>query len=400
MKSKKGISIPLASALSFSSIIGAGVIFVPREIHAIAQGYDVAVMISGFVLSIVMCVMIASLSFGNGRDGMSLPRILESSLEGIHASFAPGLMSLALLLGLPVAALYAAEIISLFIPWLGDRKPDIAGLILTAALLVNLFESRLSSMVQAVIVGAICLACILLFHEIDTPHTMMPSGHTSLSSLATAMLMSILAFAGLENMPSISSSFRGGKKSFFFAMLIGSALSLAVYLTVLLLVRTQPDGPQMSSVSWLMPSDGTSVTLRIAAILMVLAVFANIITWNIGMTATWMELLQQSSSRSRMLIQCVTAGGYLVVLGLIFSGTVRSQHAVAQAGAIFGSIYILLAVACIRRPPDKIIRWLALGLMVIMTIILALNPIYLLLPVAVLGVAGLSASHRKRRMQP
>lgn len=383
------ISLGAATALAFSSIIGAGVLFVPGEIRATVNDLDVMVFGAGFLLAIATCWVISSLCFSVAGKGNSLPEIISGGLAWIDASFIPGLLSLALLLGLPVAAIYAADVIGLLIPTLAGKTTWVALVLLAGALSVNLMNTRASVMVQTLIVAAIAFSILLLLPDIDVqPSSARPL--PSLSNLGTAMLMGVLAFAGLENMPAVAAKFRHGRRMFFIAMVGGSAMALLVYLIVLLVIRSSVEVEPSGGVGWLAAPGENPALMTVASFLMVLAVIGNLITWNIGMTETWTHLIGRTDMHARLRIQLLTGASYTLVIALIHTGVLELHHAVAQAGAIFGMIYILLAASCLSCSPSFGLKIAAVSILVLMAIIIILTPVYVMLPSAVLAVAAVS----------
>lgn len=383
------ISLGAATALAFSSIIGAGVLFVPGEIRATVNDFDVMVFGAGFLLAIATCSVISSLCFSVAGKGNSLPEIISGGLAWIDASFVPGLLSLALLLGLPVAAIYAADVIGLLIPTLAGRTSLVVLVLLAGALAVNLMSTRASVMVQTLIVAAIAFSVLLLLPALDLqPSPVRPP--PSLPSLGTALLMGVLAFAGLENMPAVAAKFRHGRRMFFLAMVGGAAMALLVYLVVLLVIRSSGDTTPSGGVEWLTAPSETPALMTVASFLMVLAVIGNLITWNIGMTETWTRLIGRSDMHARLRIQLLTGAGYAAVIALIHAGILELHHAVAQAGAIFGMIYILLAASCLSHSPSPGLMITAAIILVLMAVIIILTPVYIILPTAVLTVSAVS----------
>ena len=390
MTTNNNISFVAGVAIAFSSIIGAGVLFLPAQVQSTAMGWSFVIFLWGFGFAVATSFIITNLAFTKGHEGRNLQNIISTNFPALPRTLAPLLLNLALLFGLPVAAIYAARVVVLLIPNGGIEYQWYALFIIVLAMSVNLFNLRFSLIIQTCVVGAICVAVAMLLPEVTFPYDIIKDREPiTLASIGSALLMVILGFAGLENMPALAKRFRGGSSSFLTSMICGAFLALVVYLIVLMMINSHNATSINGGMSWLSSpkANGNSSLIRMASILMVFAVIGNVITWNIGMTETWIGIIAHPNSKTKFRVQITMCLGYLSVIFLIYMKIIDEQYAVAQAGAIFSVIYLFLAVACAKSRSHWVIRMTALILVVLMLLILGLNSQFLILPIILLSTA-------------
>ncbi|TBR44231.1 hypothetical protein CBF23_002585 [Marinomonas agarivorans] len=392
----KTIGLVIGSSLAFSSIIGAGILFIPSSLIHYTGEYANYFMLFGFLFAAFFSFMFYRISLLNPSAGLDH---MVVSLLGKHAKNSiPTLLSSALIIGLPIAGVLCAKIISaLFLD--GAYESSVFVLIFVCSFLFNISSFGFLSKVQLLVVISILISIFVLY--VDSMINVVEKEYYSSDSVShymySGLLIAILAFAGLENMPAMATKFPKKNYTYFFSMIIGAAAALLIYFIFIAIIESN-NGPDTEMLSWLINNDDEMRSNKmIAATFILLAVLGNIITWNIGMTA----LLTSVTGFTTLKIQYISTICFIGVSFLLLFNVLEMNFAVSQVGAVFSLIYVFLIFAYIKMESIIRLKVLAFIVSIFMLLILFYNAkflIYSILVCALLVVVNITRGRNEKNL--
>ncbi len=372
--------------LAFSSIIGAGIVFVPANLLYYAGDAAVGALLGGFGLSILFGLLFARLAVAF-PDTYGLEAVVLAAFGDRMRRVIPLCIALALVLGLPIAAWYAAILLQGMLPGLGAPMLALCLVLFAISFLSNIVGFRLASSIQlgVVLVMAVVMAQVITSRFDEVVRFAQPGG-LPVRDLSAGLLIVVLAFAGLENMPAVSHTFQGRNKTYLASMALGSGLSLLVYCAIVGVLKDDVSAigePTDARVlSWILgdqPNEVGAVGLVLGA-LVVLAILGNIITWNIGLTRALGVSVFASRVSRPLFIQLILLAVYSAVTLALAYGVLPIQSGLTQVAAVFASVYALFLVAFIRCERSPIYRALGLVGLAAMGAVLFSNRWYIAAP--------------------
>jgi amino acid efflux transporter len=344
---------------AFGSVAGAGILFLPSLIYALAGNDSLLVWIGAvalaFPLLVIMSDMVKRVSDGSGIEGF-----ISLGLGDFAAASVPWLLLTIMLCGGAGSTFVAGRFVDLAF---GGGKPVVFGVALAMAIAATVIPASglsLGRRTQKLITwGTIAFAGAVL--ALTLPETrahsfdpIIPTA-SELRPILRGVVAAFFAFVGLENLTFIAGEFKRPERDFFLASLIAFALYTALLLGLSLVfgVLAAPAGTFDSTAGLVGLAATIEPTLaRITALFAVFAVLTNITSWVWGM--------------SRMIYKAAEAGKLPRPLSVMRDGVPLRGVLVA------GGLYVVGLLVLIARPEWAVVFLVIVGAVGCMLYLLAL----------------------------
>jgi len=372
----RGVSAQKLVFLYASSVLGAGILFVPG-LTVQSAGW---LAIPLWVVLALACVAIATLFADISTrfpTSSGIHQVVERGLGRPLARYVDVVLLVVYVVGNPAMGIASAQYLAA-VTWyepIATRAGEalVAMGFMTLSLCMSVLPNRVVGTVQSwtmrIAIFAILLASALAVPHMDLSHvTQHEAG--SFTGVVTAAGIAFYAYLGWENVSLLADRVEDPKRAFRYAIARAVPIVAVVYLVAVVAYAALPAGSPPLLLPALTEQLPAAVRIPLLAASLA-AIVAATNAWVLGGAALFERAARQLAPASRrlgLLARVTLALGYAVVLAGAALGLFRIDGLLSGTSALFLTVYALVAYSFIRLTGR--VTWSAVSVLLITAVML------------------------------